>query len=90
MYLCSNQRARLINLAAVRHLRSQSTKAGNRKGDDQTVDAQADQNFCCWPKAGFHEMWLKYEPCYEKTGLRDFRPGPTQTGLYSHRGWLEA
>ena len=26
----------------------------------------------------------------EKTGLRGFRPGPTQTGLYSHRRWLEA
>ena len=29
------------------------------------------------------------EPRYEKTGLRGFRPGPTQTGLYSHRRWLE-
>ena len=25
-----------------------------------------------------------YEPRCEKTGLRGFRPGPTQTGLYSH------
>ena len=32
----------------------------------------------------------QYEPRREKTGLRDFRPGPTQTGLYSHRKWLEA
>ena len=31
-----------------------------------------------------------YEPPCEKTGLRGFRPGPTQTGLYSYRGWLEA
>ena len=30
------------------------------------------------------------EPRYEKTGFRGFRPGPTQTGLYSHRRWLEA
>ena len=30
------------------------------------------------------------EPCREKTGLRGFRPCPTQTGLYSHRRWLEA
>ena len=28
---------------------------------------------------------LSYEPHCEKTGLRGFRPGPTQTGLYSHR-----
>ena len=32
---------------------------------------------------------LLYEPCSEKTGLRGFRPGPTQTGLYSHKRWLE-
>ena len=31
-----------------------------------------------------------YEPRSEKTGLLDFRPGPRQTGLYSHRRWLEA
>ena len=29
------------------------------------------------------------EPRCEKTGLRGFRPGPTQTRLYSHRRWLE-
>ena len=32
----------------------------------------------------------KYEPRCEKTGLRGFRPGPTQTGLYNHTRWLEA
>ena len=31
-----------------------------------------------------------YEPRCEKTGLRGFRPGLTQTGLYSYRRWLEA
>ena len=25
-----------------------------------------------------------------KTSLQNFRPGPTQTGLYSHRGKLES
>ena len=30
------------------------------------------------------------EPRREKTGLRDFRPGPTQTGLYKLRKELEA
>ena len=30
------------------------------------------------------------EPCCEKTGLRGFRPGPTQTGLYRHRRLLDA
>ena len=33
---------------------------------------------------------LIFEPRSEKTGLRGFRAGPTQTGLYSHRIWLEA
>ena len=31
-----------------------------------------------------------FEPSCEKTGLRGFRPGPTQTGLYSYRRCLEA
>ena len=30
------------------------------------------------------------EPRSEKTGLRIFRPGPIQTGLYSYGSWLEA
>ena len=30
------------------------------------------------------------EPRCEKTGLRGFQLGPTQTGLYNHRRWLEA
>ena len=33
---------------------------------------------------------IKIEPRCEKTGLRGFRPGPTKTGLYSHKIWLEA
>ena len=31
-----------------------------------------------------------FEPRCEKTGIRGFRPGRTQTGLHSHRRWLEA
>ena len=27
---------------------------------------------------------ILFEPRCEKTGLRGIRPGPTQTGLYSH------
>ena len=33
---------------------------------------------------------LTHEPRYEKTCLRGFRPGRTQTGLYNHRRWPEA
>ena len=36
------------------------------------------------------QMRCVFEPRSEKTGLRGFRPGPTKTGLYSHRRWLEA
>ena len=37
-----------------------------------------------------HVALIIYEPRCEKNGLRAFRPGPTQTGLYSQRRWLEA
>ena len=30
------------------------------------------------------------QPRHDKTCLQGFRQGPTQTGLYSHRRWLEA
>ena len=46
---------------------------------------------------GFNTSCLKFgivltlsEPRREKTGLRGFRPGPTQTGLYKLRKELEA
>ena len=35
-------------------------------------------------------MGATCEPRREKTGLRGFRPGPTQTGLYKLRKELEA
>ena len=31
---------------------------------------------------------LIFEPCHEKTCLRGFRPGLTETRLYSQRRWL--
>ena len=34
--------------------------------------------------------FILFEPRCEKTGLRGFRPGPTQTGLHSNVRWLEA
>ena len=36
------------------------------------------------------ERKKRNEPRCEKTGLRGFRPGPTQTGLYKLRKELEA
>ena len=35
-------------------------------------------------------VFPQHEPRCEKTGLRGFRTGPTQTRLYSHTRWLEA
>ena len=35
-------------------------------------------------------MMSPIEPHCDKTGLRGFRPGSTQTRLYSLRKWLEA
>ena len=38
----------------------------------------------------FFRIVLTYEPRCEKTGLWGFRPGTTQTRLYSHRICLDA
>ena len=38
----------------------------------------------------FEAKNVNYEPRCEKTGLRGFRPGPTQTRLYNHTRWLDA
>ena len=32
-------------------------------------------------------LFMPYEPHCAKTGLRGFRPGQTQIGLYSHKRW---
>ena len=40
--------------------------------------------------AVFFLIIIIIEPRRKKTGLRGFRPGPTQTGLHKHRKELEA
>ena len=42
------------------------------------------------PVTGLSFNGKLYEPDGEKTCLQSFRPAPTQTGLYSHRRWLES
>ena len=37
-----------------------------------------------------HINHILFEPVHEKTNNLGFRPGPTQTRLYSHRSRLEA
>ena len=46
--------------------------------------------FTCIQADSLSRVVVLFEPRCEKTGLRDFRPGPTQTGLYSYRRWIEA
>ena len=48
---------------------------------DQTKELFTDDG---WVKTGGAKL---FEPHCEKTGLRGFRPGLTQTGLYSHTRW---
>ena len=44
----------------------------------------------CLPMPPYFLCQTLYEPRSEKTGLWGFRPGQTQTRLYSHRRWLES
>ena len=41
-------------------------------------------------KKDYIQVLLAFEPVHDKTSNLGFRPCPTQTGLYSHRRWLEA
>ena len=44
----------------------------------------------CYGLISLKNMLPVFEPRCKKTGLRGFRPSPTQTELYSHRRWLKA
>ena len=71
--------------------RDSTVKSAKHKGTDQPVwmsSRFAPLFFAYGKKQVFSH--LSFEPRCEKTCLRCFRPGPTQTGLYSHRKWLEA
>ena len=63
-----------------------SRQSGNKpcKGPLQHLKYSNGSGYC-----DINELF-RYEPCSEKTGLWGFRPGLTQTRLYSHRRWLEA
>ena len=37
----------------------------------------------------FLQVHVLFEPRHERTCIQDFRPGPIQTGLWSHTIWLE-
>ena len=57
----------------------------NTKGRTQTFEVDK-----VFGEESTQERVRIYEPRREKTGLRGFRPGPTQTGLYMLRKELEA
>ena len=56
-------------------------------GDNPTINKLIDYEQFCGAKASDK---VSLEPHHEKTCIWGFQPGPTQTGLHSHRGWLEA
>ena len=68
------------------HDAAQFINAANNNGTDQTLQKHT---FICAFVVQLDRQ-DKSEPCCEKSCLRGFQPGPTQTRLYSHRRWLEA
>ena len=56
----------------------------------QKAKTSRGSKMCLNNKVSSHFVYLPFEPRREKTGLRGFRPGPTQTGLYINRICLDA
>ena len=56
----------------------------------QTVVKYVGQMIMITRLCNLDPLTLTYEPQCEKTCLRGFRPGPTQSRLYNHTRWLEA
>ena len=56
----------------------------------KTADKNVEVTMLVCNKKGEVIPVSKLGPRFEKTSLQGFRPDPTQTGLYSHRRWLEA
>ena len=62
------------------------------------TNSESETYKCCMPDRWGGNLFISSgssmvplnEPRREKTGLRGFRPGPTQTGLYKLRKELEA
>ena len=55
---------------------------------DQLARKRYEEQLAQQVRLTLHELLLcmqLYESRCEKTGLWDFRPGPSQTGLYSHK-----
>ena len=70
--------------------RDSTVKSGKHKGTDQPawMPSRFVPLFFTYGKKQVFSHLLAFEP-REKTGLRGFRPGPTLTGLYYYRRWLE-
>ena len=68
----------------------ESEESESSEEEDLTPYERAEQRLMVILKKSVEISMILYEPRCEKTGLRGFRPGPTQTGLNNHRRWLEA
>ena len=53
-------------------------------------DLRGDWTCTTEPRPIYIKSLLLFEHVHEKTNNFGFGPGPTQTGLYNHRGRLEA
>ena len=61
----------------VQFLSTDLEKVRSEKADEMALRVQVEN------KLRVCTLDIIYEPRCEKTGLRDFRPGPIQTGLYN-------
>ena len=60
-----------------------------RSRDESEADKLVDDCDQIDLETSFDEDQVSFTPGMSRC-LLDYRPGPTQTGLYSHRRWLEA
>ena len=85
-----------IHQHVVTRNRYNTINTASKEGAEQSLGICRLIRSCCLhiinPEDRFshNEAHIIYEPHCEKTCLRGFPPGPTQTGLGSHRRWLEA
>ena len=83
----SDTEAAFLDLNLYLHNDLVSTKIYDKRGDFDIVNfPYLDSDV---PQRPSYGVYNKNEPRCEKTGLRGFRPDPTQTGLYSHIRWIE-
>ena len=87
IHACFNALGYVLKLEYMLHFRIKVTiRYVNNKYADQTAHPHILISVCTLFTAKIIYDMLRCE----KIGIRGFRPDPTQTGLCSHRRWLEA